>query len=202
MYYNTIFNNVNFIGFFKNKSSSFIDFLNKNICSITSAILNFFPFANQGKLFGYTDQSIDPRMTVGPDDPRLQTYEEILPGFEWQLNLTGPHQPWVDFLKSHGYDTSLGHMRMLDTEHERPVEHSVSSFTTDCLIDYISSTETNEPWFIHASYLRPHPPYSAPGHYAHMYDPAQVLPIDAFGDPQLANEGWTMTLLIYPLPKK
>jgi arylsulfatase A-like enzyme len=62
----------------------------------------------QGKLFGYTDQSIDPRMTVSPDDPRLQTYEEILPGFEWQLNLTGPHQPWVDFLTSHGYDTSSG----------------------------------------------------------------------------------------------
>ena len=132
----------------------------------------------QGKLFGYTDQSIDPRMTVSPDDPRLQTYEEILPGFEWQLNLTGPHQPWIDFLTSHGYDTSSGHMHMLDTEHERPVEHSVSSFMTDCIIDDISKADADQPWFIHASYLRPHPPYSAPGHFAHMYDPADVgLPI-------------------------
>ena len=33
-------------------------------------------------LFGYTDQAVDPRETDGPDDPRLSTYEEILPGFD------------------------------------------------------------------------------------------------------------------------
>jgi arylsulfatase A-like enzyme len=33
-------------------------------------------------LFGYTDQAIDPRVTSGPDDPRLQSYEEVLPGFD------------------------------------------------------------------------------------------------------------------------
>ena len=32
-------------------------------------------------LFGYTDSSADPR-TVGPDDPRLRTYEGVLPGFD------------------------------------------------------------------------------------------------------------------------
>ena len=39
-------------------------------------------------LFGYTDQSIDPRVTTGAEDPRLQTYEGILPGFECALDLT------------------------------------------------------------------------------------------------------------------
>ena len=33
-------------------------------------------------LFGYTDQAIDPRAADGPSDPRLSTYEEVLPGFE------------------------------------------------------------------------------------------------------------------------
>src|ERR1019366_5548062 len=38
-------------------------------------------------LFGYTDQAVDPRDATGPGDPRLQTYEDILPGFEVGLRL-------------------------------------------------------------------------------------------------------------------
>jgi arylsulfatase A-like enzyme len=35
-------------------------------------------------LFGYTDQSVDPRDTKGPEDPRLKSYEGDLPG--WQAS--------------------------------------------------------------------------------------------------------------------
>src|SRR5262245_56160301 len=42
-------------------------------------------------LFGYTDQSIDPREATGPDDPRLSTYEGLLPGFDVGLELNGDH---------------------------------------------------------------------------------------------------------------
>lgn len=129
-------------------------------------------------LFGYTDQSIDPRVALGPDDPRLSSYEGLLPGFEWELDMSGPHQPWVDFLASRGHDVSGGHMRLLSTEHERPADVSVSTFTTDRVIDWLRRRESDEPWFVHASYLRPHPPYSAPGEFASMYDPDDVgLPI-------------------------
>ena len=134
----------------------------------------------QGALFGYTDQSVDPRITLTADDPRLQTYEGLLPGFTWELDLTGPHRPWVDFLKANGYDVSAGHMHLLATEHERPVEHSVSRFMTDHLIDWLENqtTTAQAPWFAHASYLRPHPPYSAPRDFTSMYDPADVgIPI-------------------------
>ncbi|MFN5841463.1 MAG: sulfatase-like hydrolase/transferase, partial [Acidimicrobiaceae bacterium] len=37
-------------------------------------------------LFGYTDQSVDPRVTTGPDDERLTTYEGVLPGFDCHLD--------------------------------------------------------------------------------------------------------------------
>src|SRR5690349_20757031 len=37
-------------------------------------------------LFGYTDQSIDPRDADGPDDPRLSRYTGILPGFDVELD--------------------------------------------------------------------------------------------------------------------
>jgi arylsulfatase A-like enzyme len=37
-----------------------------------------------------------------------------------------------------------------------------------------NNAESTQPWFIHASYLRPHPPYCAPGGFADLYDPATV----------------------------
>lgn len=131
----------------------------------------------QGVLFGYTDQSIDPRVTLDPSDRRLQTYEGVLPGLRVELDLTGDHTAWVEWLASFGHDVSGGHLHLLATEHERPAEHGVSSFTTDRIIDHLRRQPDGSPWFVHASYLRPHPPYSAPGHFSTMYDPAEV------GDP-------------------
>jgi len=138
----------------------------------------------QGELFGYTDQAIDPRVTSSPDDPRLLTYEELLPGLKWRVNLSGTHQPWIDFLSRHGYDTSAGHLAMLSTEHERPVEHSVTRFMTDEVISHLEHRDSSKPFFVHASYLRPHPPYSAAGEYSSMYSPDDVgLPIPPVDDP-------------------
>ena len=118
-------------------------------------------------LFGYTDQGVDPR-SVAPDDPRLWTYEGILPGLTVGLELTEDHRPYVDWLTSLGY--SVGNaITALTTEHLRPPEHSLSSFLTDHLLAWIDAQ--TEPWFAHASFLRPHPPYSAAGHYASMYAP-------------------------------
>ena len=126
-------------------------------------------------LFGYTDQSIDPRLTTSADDPRLSTYEGLLPGFSWELNLSQDHAPWLTHLAAQGYDTSAGHLALLASENERPVELGVSAFTTDRLIEWMdNNSDLTQPWFIHASYLRPHPPYSAPGSFADLYDPATV----------------------------
>ena len=41
---------------------------------------------------------------------------------------------------------------------------------------------TDEPWFVHASYIRPHPPYVVPAPFHDRYDPADVpLPIRSQG---------------------
>ena len=122
-------------------------------------------------LFGYTDQSVDPRVSTGPDDPRLSTYEGVLPGFECMLDLSGGHDPWLDHLRAHGHGVD-GARHALSTEHERDSSVSVSAFLTDAAIEWIG-TQT-EPWFAHLSYLRPHPPYSAAGEFSRMYDPADV----------------------------
>ena len=123
-------------------------------------------------LFGYTDQAIDPRDADGPDDPRLSRYTGILPGFDVELDLPDEHEPWLEWLAGHGYDTSAGPGRLLATEHKRPEEHSVGAFVTDTLIDWLE--RQTEPWFAHASYLRPHPPYSAAGEWGGKVDPAEV----------------------------
>lgn len=125
-------------------------------------------------LFGYTDQSVDPRDATGPDDPRLTHYCGILPGFDAVLDIPDDHGPWVDWLASLGYDVSIGAYPLLAREHERPEEHSVGAFLTDHAIDWLRRRD--EPWFAHLSYLRPHPPYSAPGEWAEAYDPADMLP--------------------------
>ncbi|MCB1005014.1 MAG: sulfatase-like hydrolase/transferase, partial [Acidimicrobiales bacterium] len=123
-------------------------------------------------LFGYTDQSIDPRDAAGPDDPRLRTYCGILPGFDAVLDIPDDHAPWVDWLASLGYDVSNGAYPLLAREHERPEEHSVSAFLTDHAIAWLR--EQHAPWFAHLSYLRPHPPFSAAAEWSTMYDPADM----------------------------
>lgn len=131
----------------------------------------------QPTLFGYTDQGVDPRQVSDRDDPRLSTYQGILPGFLSGLDLTGEHQPWLDRLKGSGHHFARV-ADALGSEHLRPSALSASSFLTDRLIDWICSRPG--PWFAHASYLRPHPPYRAAGEFATMYHPEDcpaALPI-------------------------
>jgi arylsulfatase A-like enzyme len=140
-------------------------------------------------LFGYTDMSIDPRDASGPDDPRLSSYEGLLPGFDVGLELTGGAQRgWIDWLGKLGYPAPADADEALALESERPAEHSVSAFLTDALLEWIE--RQRGPWFAHASYFRPHPPYAAAGHFAQAYDPeAMELPIAPVAERHRLHEG-------------
>jgi len=127
-------------------------------------------------LFGYTDQAVDPRDTVGAHDPRLQSYEGVLPGFDSVLDLTGHHAPWVEWLATQGVDVSVGLGMLLSTESERDEALSLSTFMTNQYFDWLNTQAQG--WFCHLSYLRPHSPYSAAGSFSNMYDPNDMsLPI-------------------------
>ncbi|MET1041494.1 MAG: sulfatase-like hydrolase/transferase, partial [Acidimicrobiales bacterium] len=131
-------------------------------------------------LFGYTDQSIDPRQATGPDDPRLSDYEEVLPGFEAELDLRGDMAPWVEWLRGHGHEVDGSIGRTLMAESERPAEHSHSAFMTERVLAWLERQTGADDWFAHLSFLRPHPPYAAAGDWSRRYDPADVeLPIPA-----------------------
>ena len=132
-------------------------------------------------LFGYTDQAVDPRVTAGPDDVRLTTYEGILPGFDAVLDLRDDQTPWLEWLAALGHDASAGAEVALATESERPAEHSLAAFLTDHAVGWIERQD--DPWFAHLSYWRPHPPYAAAGRWATAYSPDDVdLPIPMAAD--------------------
>ena len=127
-------------------------------------------------LFGYTDQGVDPRATTSANDSRLSTYQGVLPGFDWVLDLSEPYTPWLTHLRTHGH-APADHIVALETEHERDESLSISTFLTDQFLAWHADARQatgDAPWFAHLSYLRPHPPYTAAGRWAHEYDPDQV----------------------------
>jgi len=120
-------------------------------------------------LFGYTDQGVDPRTVDDPEDPRLSTYEGVLPGFDAVLDMSGWQLPWLHWLNAQGYDYD-NPIVALAAENERPASLSSSTFLTDGFLEWLA--DQGQPWFAHLSYLRPHPPYCAAGEFAKMYDPS------------------------------
>ncbi|MFM7061544.1 MAG: alkaline phosphatase family protein [Actinomycetes bacterium] len=129
-------------------------------------------------LFGYTDTSPDPRL-LASDDPRLRSYEGVLPGYRAVLDMPERGEPWRAWLRALGYDLPD------DVEAHRPVdaaprspaayraEHSEAAFLTGEVLRHLADAG-DAPWFVHATYLRPHPPYCAPEPYNTLIDPADV----------------------------
>jgi len=143
-------------------------------------------------LFGYTDTTVDPRTVTDPDDPRLRTYEGVLPGFRAEVLLTGEDlSPWARWLAARGVDVPANpgelHLPIPDypkaEEHGESwvparyaAEHSEAAFLTDEVIAWLDRQTGAAPWFAHVSYIRPHPPYRAPEGYHDLYDPADGPP--------------------------
>ena len=139
-------------------------------------------------LFGYTDTSLDPRPFNDLKHPLLRSYEGVLPGFTEGLTMPEPFTPWLEFLRAHGNQFGDHVEAAFDPDPSYdadghgstwapaifPAEHSISAFLTDALLDHLRQADTG--WFIHVSYLRPHPPWRATREYHDRYDPADVLP--------------------------
>ena len=144
-------------------------------------------------LFGYTDVFTDPQQRDS-DDPARRFYEGVLPGMTPVLHgdatgLPTTHaMPWFADLRAKGYTVPegfLGVFKPVDTDPEAvrrgftfapaqySVEDSYTAFLTDEVIKYLSKCK-DQPWFVHLSYLAPHPPFVAPEPYHSMYDPADV----------------------------
>jgi arylsulfatase A-like enzyme len=143
-------------------------------------------------LFGYTDQGVDPRTITDSADPRLSTYESILPGFREVLHLPEPAVGWLQCLEELGYENIGDTHSALSSENERPAQHSITTFLTNTFLHWLHETNESLPWFAHLSYLRPHPPFVAAGEWSKKYEPASCA--DAIGIPD--NRHWLHEVLL------
>jgi len=139
-------------------------------------------------LFGYTDISLDPRHFDITDG-----YEGVLPGVEPVVHLNSAFTPWIDRLREKGYEIPQDDpMNIFQPQAGFPgsdgkgktfpptvyrAEDSNSAFLVDETIDYLS-TRKDSPWFVHLSFLSPHPPFIAPEPFHDMYNADEMsLPI-------------------------
>ncbi len=152
-------------------------------------------------LFGYTDISPDPR-TLVPGDPALRNYEGVLPGMTPVVMLKDDQLPWLADLNAKGYDVPSGNKEVFRPKADYPgaaergptfaparyrAEDSNTAFLTGEAIKYISVRQ-DKPWFVHISYLAPHPPFVAPEPYHALYDPADVPPPLRAATPEIEAE--------------
>ncbi len=140
-------------------------------------------------LFGYTDTSVDPR-TVRPGDARLRSYEGILPGFRavvhdpfeagslrWGAWLAGqgvdvPDRPRDLYRPIEGYPGADDHGATWAPARFAP-EHSETAFLVGEVVRWLER-HGDSPFFLHASFIRPHPPRRNPVGYHDLYQADDV----------------------------
>ena len=160
------------------------------------------------RLFGHTDQTVDPR-TVDDDDPRLLTYEGPLPGFEVRLEVPEDREAWYRWMEGRGHDISDRERLIRPRDDVEPppgrgstwppspydADETETAFVVDRVLEELDGLP--EPWFLHVSLWRPHPPFHVPAPYNDLHDPAGVpapLPAPSTGHPfleALAGFGFT-----------
>ena len=140
-------------------------------------------------LFGYTDIPTDPRTRAPGDPDLLRTYGGVLPGMTPVVPMDDDHWPWRRHLARRGYDMPEDPAMLFAPGHDDrapgraisaaamawPVEDGPVGFLTGKVLEHLSA-KGPEPWFVHVSYLAPHPPFIASAPFNAMYDPADVPP--------------------------
>ena len=140
-------------------------------------------------LFGHTDTAVDPRLRTPGDPDLLRNYGGVLPGMTPVVSMDDDFWPWRRHLASRGYDVPEGTDALFSPGRDDrapgqaisaaawayPVEDGLAGFLTEKVIEHLSA-KGQEPWFVHLSYLAPHPPFIASAPYNAMYDPDEVPP--------------------------
>lgn len=146
------------------------------------------------QMFGYTDATRDPRV-LPADDPRLQSYEELLPGFEetLRMRMESDVSAWLAHVSQRGIDlppypdTYRPNGPAIVDPALYPADLSDTAFLSD---QFLSKMQDVEPgWFATLTYIRPHPPLVAPAPYNSLYEPQDMPAPYATHDP-LGDRSW------------
>ena len=136
-------------------------------------------------LFGYTDTTPDP--TDRPaTDPALTSYEGVMDGFDIGQVLLEDGGDWLAHLRDNGIDVpGPGYAiyqpteppapgrRVSDAPCRVPAHLSETAFLADRAIAFLEAPGPT-PFLAHISFLRPHPPFTAPAAFHDQVDPAAV----------------------------
>jgi arylsulfatase A-like enzyme len=166
-------------------------------------------------LIGYTDQTPDPRDTV-PNDPRLRTYENVLPGLNAVAHVSMDYPgPWAEYLRTRGYELPSEERFVIwmresgpdyedGASHPKPwvvrAENNDTTWHVDQAINYVSE-HAQQPWILHLSLLRPHPPWIASEPWNRAYAPESLPPPLRAPDARIeaAQHPWLAYQLNHPL---
>jgi arylsulfatase A-like enzyme len=104
----------------------------------------------------------------------------VLPGFRAVLDLPEHLAPWGRWLARRGYDVPADVRELYEPVDGSPgaparyhADDSEAAFLTETLLGWIDE-QGDRPWFAHAAYIRPHPPFVAPDPYHAAVDPGSV----------------------------
>lgn len=144
----------------------------------------------QPVLFGFTDIAEDPA-SPAPENRAHPYAEQVLPGMTPVAPAGNDWRLWFERLKSRGYAIpedpedqkeifrprpdypgAAGRGRTYPPARFRAVD-SNTAFLVDEAIEYLAVGH-DAPWFVHLSFLSPHPPFVVPEPYHAMYDPEAV----------------------------
>jgi len=152
-------------------------------------------------LFGYTDQSEDPRR-LHTNDPGLRSFEGLLPGFNWRACMSDDQRSWLSWLQEQGYENALQSDPVAFHIPEQGVddppsggvpvyraEHTETAYLVGEFSRWLAEEcsparrqTRGAGWFAHLSFLRPHPPFVVPPPYDKQYSPADVPDFCGSGD--------------------
>jgi arylsulfatase A-like enzyme len=150
-------------------------------------------------IIGYTDSAWDPRQ-LSAGDPQAR-YEEGLfglkqyaPGSEhasrdsdWLLRLKElGYANWnTPFKQQPGFEAEVVSRGPTYAPSTIRAEHSDTAYTADRAIRFFNQFD-GHPWFLHVSFLRPHPPFIAPEPWHDLYSLDDVPEFHAL--PSIADE--------------
>ena len=139
------------------------------------------------KLYGYTDTSLDPRY-LDPQDEKNFTYESPMEGFDTVCHLTESNSvTWANYLNKNGFEIKNAKdlfqgrkpkkgQGFIYEPFEIPTEHSDTSFLANRVIQDLK--KITDPFFMHVSFLRPHPPMYVSEPWHSLINPDDIdLPI-------------------------
>ncbi len=136
-------------------------------------------------LMGYTDQAPEYDSTRTASDPAYRNISGLMDGFDQLFQLDDNYYLWNAILKQNGYGVNgdelanflpceksvARHPNWFYARHpaKYPKHLSMSAVLTDRAVDFLRAHHVKDPFFLHVTYLPPHPPYIAPQPYNSMY---------------------------------